>query len=191
MDGSIPAPGLSPLALSATTVAQFATANAQYGATATGTVGNTLTETTIIGSGTGSLTLASNKLTAGKSMLVYAWGNLGSTLTPTLQVRVKIGGATILDTTASTLATITGTNMWQMSCYITTRTAGAGGTAIAQGFFSYFSAANVQQNIQLVRTTTFSVDTTAALVIDATAQWGTADPLNTLSATNFSVLLLG
>lgn len=191
MTDSVPAQGLGPSALSATTVAQFATANAQYGATASGTVGNSAAEATLIGSGTGSLTIAANAFTAGKSMLVYAWGNIGNTGVPTLQLRAKIGGTTVLDTGAFSIALITGTTLWQVSSYITCRTTGAGGTGIAQGVFSYFTTGTVQANAQMVNTATFALNTTTTNAVSFTAQWGTADPLNTLTATNFSLLLLG
>lgn len=190
MPDYVPAPGLVSQ-LSAASVAAFATANAQYGATATGTVGNTVTETTLIGSGTGSLTIAANAFTAGKSLLLYAWGNMGSTLTPTLQLRGKIGGVTALDTGAVTLPVITGTDLWRLSMYFTCRTTGAGGTGIAQGMFDFFTAGTVQSNAQMVNTTTFALNTTTTNLIAFTAQWGTADPLNTMSCTNFSALLLG
>lgn len=185
------AAGAGATALSQAVIAQFATANAQYGATASGTVGNSVAEATLIGSGTGSLTVAANAFTAGKSMLVYAWGNMGDTGVPTLRLRAKIGGVTILDTTAFNASLVTGTTLWQVSSYITCRTTGAGGTGIAQGVFSYFTTASVQTNQQMVNTTTFALNTTVTNVVDFTAQWGTADPLNTITATNFSLLLLG
>lgn len=191
MTDAVPAQGLGPSALTAASVAQFATANAQYGATASGTVGNSVAEATLIGSGTGSLTVAANAFTAGKSLLVYAWGNIGNTGVPTLRIRAKVGGVTVLDTTAFSIALITGTCLWQVSSYITCRTTGAGGTGIAQGVFSYFTTGTVQSNAQMVNTTTFALNTTTTNVVDFTAQWGTADPLNTLTATNFSLLLLG
>ena len=183
--------GPSGVPLNGTTVAQFSTASAQFGATASGTVGNTVAETTLVGTGIGSQTVAANTFTVGRSMLIYAWGNMGSTLTPTLQIRGKVGAVTALDSGAVTLPVITGTTLWQLSMYITCRTAGAGGTAIAQGIFTYFTAANVQTNFQLVNTGTFAMDTTAALLLNVTAQWSAADPLNTLTSTNFSCLRLG
>lgn len=183
--------GLGTPPLSAAAVAQFATANAQFGAIATATVGNTITETSIIGGVIGSQTVAANAFTAGRSMLLYAWGNLGDTGVPTLQIRAKLGGVTILDTGAFNIGLITGTTLWQMSCYLTCRSNGAGGTGIAQGIFTYFTTAGVQTNQQMVNTTTFALNTTTTNVVAATAQWSVADPLNTISSTNFSALLLG
>lgn len=183
--------GNGPTPLSGAGIAALSTATAQFGATANGTVGNTLVETTLVGTGVGSQTVAANTFTVGRSMLLYAWGNMGSTLTPTLQLRGKVGAVTALDSGIVTLPVITGTTLWQLSMYITCRTTGAGGTAIAQGCFSYFSAANAQMNFQFVNTATFAMDTTSALLLNVTAQWGTADPLNTLSSTNFSCLRLG
>lgn len=186
-----PAIGLGPVPLSISLVSQYATANAQFGVIGSATVGNTLTETSIIGSVVGSQTVAANAFTAGRSMLLYAWGNLGDTGVPTLQIRAKLGGTTILDTGAFNIGLITGTTLWQMSCYLTCRTTGAGGTGIAQGIFTYFTTAGVQTNQQMVNTTTFALNTTITNVIAATAQWSVADPLNTISSTNFSALLLG
>jgi hypothetical protein len=177
--------------VSAALVASVSTTVAQFGAIASGTVGNTVTETSLIGTVNGSTTLAANAMAVGKTLLILGWGNIGSTLTPTLRIQVKIGGVTVLDTTAAALVAITGTNMWQLTVLITCRTAGAGGTAIAQGIFSYFSAANAQQNQQMVNTGTFAINTTITNLVEVTATWGTADPLNTMTSTNLSALRLG
>jgi hypothetical protein len=183
--------GLGSTPISAASVAALSTANAQFGQTANGTVGNTLIETTLLAAGAGSPTIAANAFTAGKLLFLYGYGFITNTVTPTLRIRMKLGGVTILDTTAFTMATITGTTQWQISAVATCRTTGAGGTGIAQAQLNYFTAPGTVVTQQLVNNATFALNTTIANVMDLTAQWGTADPLNTLTATNMSAVLLG
>jgi len=190
MPDYVPAGGLVPL-VSAASVLAVDSAASQFSLTTSATVGNTLTETTLVGAGVGAITLPANTLIAGRSIAVHAWGTIGDTLTPSLQIRNKLGAVTALDSTAITLSPITGTTLWEMSFVLTCRTSGAGGTGLAQGAFTYFTAAGVRAGFQMVNTATFAMDTTAALLINSTAQWGTADPLNTMTCTNFRALRLG
>jgi hypothetical protein len=124
-------------------------------------------------------------------MLIYAWGTIGSTATPTLQIRAKFGAVTFCSTNAVALSAITGTNLWQASIYLTVRTVGGAGTLFSQGLFNYFTGASTQISVQMLNTTTSAIDTTIANTLDVSAQWGTTDPLNTISCTNLSALLLG
>lgn len=186
----VPAAGLSNL-LSAATVAQFATMNAQYGITAAGTAGNTVSELSLMGTGVGSATIAANALTAGKGIYVIAWGFMSATGVPTLTIKLKIGGVTIATTGTITMTTTTGTCQWQVTGIITCRTTGAGGTGFAQAQFQWFSSTAGSNIDQMPNNATFSLNTTTANAIDLTGQWSIADPLNTISSSNIIVALLG
>jgi len=183
--------GLGAPPITATSVAAVATMNAIYGLTATATAANTVAETSIVGTGTGSLTIAANRLTAGKHLFIYAYGFIGAPAGPTLRIKAKLNGNIILDTGAATLSAITGTTQWQMSAFAGVRTTGAGGTGFAQGQFAYFTLANSMVTNQMLNVATFAVDTTVTQTLDISAQWGTADPTNTISTTNLMVCILG
>lgn len=158
-----------------------------FNATASATVANTVTETTIIGTGTGSLTLPVNFLAVAKAIEVEAWGTIATILTPTLRIKVKLGTNVIIDTTAATLLTITGTNLWNTKAVIECRTAGATGTVFGQGMGMYYTSVTGLSGIASPNTTTSTVDTTATQVIDFTVTWGTASASNTITCTNFKV----
>jgi len=147
------------------------------------TVGNTVSELTLLGTGQGSLTLGANFFRAGKSFRIWARGVISDTGTPTLRIRVKLGATTILDTTAVTLAGTLSNNEWEMNCLVTCRTVGVSGTVFAQGHFQEFP----NNRLGMPNTTTSTIDTTASQVINITALWGTADPANTMTCTNVMI----
>lgn len=158
-----------------------------FNATASATVANTTTETTLVGTGTGSLTLPVNFLAVAKAIEIEAWGTIATLVTPTLRLKVKLGSTVVIDTTAATLLTITGTNLWSAKASIDCRTAGASGTVFGQGMAMYYTSATGIAGIASPNTTTSTVDTTATQAIDATATWGTASASNTITCTNFKV----
>ncbi len=161
-----------------------------FTASAGATVGNTTTETSLIGTGIGSVALPASFYSAGKYLRIKAKGFISNTGTPTIRIRVKLGSTAILDTTATTMVTITGAMMFEIHAEILCRTTGASGSVIGQGVFIYYSAAGTPNYISMVNTTTTTIDTTAGQVADVTAEWGTIDPSNTMTATQstFEVL---
>lgn len=160
-----------------------------FNATASATVANTVTETTIIGTGTGSLTLPVNFLAVAKAIEIEAWGTIATLVTPTLRIKVKLGSTVVIDTTAATLLTITGTNLWNTKAVIDCRTAGATGTVFGQGMAMYYTSATGLAGIASPNTTTSTIDTTATQAIDCTIQWGSASASNTITCTNFKVTI--
>mgnify|MGYP001287929233 CR=1 FL=1 len=147
-----------------------------FTATASQTVANTVTETTLLGSGEGSLTLAANFFTAGKALRIHMRGQLGDTGTPTLNVKLKLGSTVIAETGVTSLTGVTGVE-WMLDILLTCRSAGASGSVIAGGLFDYDDGSE----ISLSSGTAQSVDTTGSLVLDVTATWGTADEANTIT----------
>ena len=158
-----------------------------FNATASTTVANTTIETTIFPSGTGTKTLDANFLAVAKTVEIELWGTIASTGTPTLRIKFKLGSTIVIDTTAATLSTITGTNIWRATATIDCRTAGGSGTVFGQGMVSYHTGASGLAGIASPNTTTSTIDTTTTQVIDVTAQWGTASASNTITCTNAKI----
>jgi hypothetical protein len=157
-------------------------ADMAYVATANKAVANTGAETSIIGTGSGSLTLAANYLSAGRTLRVKAAGFISETGTPTLNIKFKLGATVICETGAVTLPASLSNSMLSVDVLLTSRTPGASGAVIAQGYV--FAGSTI---IGMVATATSTVDTTGTLALDVTATWGVADPANTLTCTNFCV----
>lgn len=158
-----------------------------YVATASGTVASTTSETTIIGSGVGSLTLPANFLTVGKALRVRVLGVWGTTIVaPTINIKFKLGSTVIVATGAVTAPTSLSNQWFEVIVELTCRTTGASGTVIAQGAFlnAEASATFVAFAYPMSETSTNTVDTTGTLAVDVTATWGTSNAANTITATN-------
>lgn len=159
--------------------------------TASVTVGNTTTETSLFGAGQGSLTLPINALNTGKRVRWTLMGVITDTGTPTLNLRIKVGGATIASTGAVALVGTVVNRVFRLTFEMTCRSIGASGTVIGQGSFWYDNSTNLGTTEGIAMTATATVDTTAQLTLDASAQWGTADPTDTLTVTNATVEVFG
>lgn len=164
------------------------TASAQlFAQTASATVANTTTETTLASTGEGSLTLPANFLRPGRTVRVRASGFASDTGTPTLRFRVKLGSTTIGDTGAIALTGTVSNEGFVVDYELTCRTAGASGTVIGQGFSHVDNSTNTGLLESLPSTAAVTVNTTTAQAVSVTAQWGTASSSNTITCTNLVV----
>lgn len=142
------------------------------------TVANTVTETTILSADQGSLSLTANTLQVGETIRLVAHGYLSDTGTPNLTVKATLGGSEVCSTGAVALNTSVSNAGWRATIDITVRTTGASGTVVASGYFQYDDG-TVHE---MVKTSTTTVDTTGALALDLTVQWGTANASNTITS---------
>ncbi len=150
--------------------------------TASVTVANSGSELTLIGAGVGSVTLPANFFTIGRVLKVRAWGVHGATGGPTIRIRVKLGSTTVLDTGAVTSNNDTNVAFNIEGC-VTCRTIGASGTVFCQGKYEEISHAA----FGMANTSTSTIDTTGTLAANITVLFGTADPANTITATNVTL----
>lgn len=150
-----------------------------FAQTASVTVANSSTETSVIGAGQGSMTIPANFFTVGKSISFRAVGVHSASASPTIRWRFKIGVTTVLDTTAVTSANSTNAGL-VVDVYITCRTTGAGGTVFIQG--NYTEEANA--TFSFANTAVTSINTTITNLLDLTVEWGTGAPGNTVTITN-------
>ena len=161
-----------------------------FTATADKTVANTVTETSLVGTGFGTTTLPANFFIAGKTVKVRLNGKIATTGTPTAQVKVYLGSTAVVDTTAATLTAITGTTYWEANFVLTCRSTGGSGSVYGQGQVNYYTAVNGIAGIAAPTTSVTTVDTTASNVLDVKLTWGTASASNTITATNMIVEIL-
>lgn len=148
-----------------------------------GPVANTVTETTLVGAGVGSLAMAANALATGKAVRFTAWGVFSTVGTPTLTLGVKIGtGKLAIDisyTTASSLR-------WQVDGVLAVRVAGASGSFYGTMTVSYGAASVSHGNASAM-----AFDNSASVSLDLTAQWSAADAGNTVTCKGLVVEVLG
>lgn len=145
--------------------------------TATATVNNqnTLAETSLIGSGVGSATVAANFLTPGKTIRIHLGGVLiTSTTPPTSIFRVKLGTTTICTSGTQTLPASLVNRQFFLDATLTCRTAGVSGTVLGEAQLQFTTAATGNPTVwEMANTGTITVDTTTALTVDVTHTWGT------------------
>jgi hypothetical protein len=156
------------------------------------TAGGSASELTLIGTGVGTLTLPANFFEPGKTLRFRADGYFRSTdLGPTLNVKFKFGSTSVLTTGATALGLVAATDRpWRCTGTITCRTTGATGTVHGQGVWEMLdltTAIGSPTWIEMVRTGALTVDTTAAIVVDLTHQWGTSNASNIVTCTNFAI----
>lgn len=159
----------------------------RFAQTATVTVADTATETTLVGAGEGSLTLNANSTLVGKTFKIKGAGVFSNTGTPTLTLKIKLGAVTVLDTGAITTVTSASNRLFLFEGVITVRSVGASGTAFAQGTFTETATAGTGKLYPVANTSTVAVDTTANLAFNVTATWGAASASNTISLTNLVI----
>ena len=134
----------------------------------------------------GTKTIAANKLIGGSTVRISLRGQMSSTATPTLRIKVKLNSLVVADSTAITLVSSTTRRTWDLSVIFRIDAPGTSAPLVAHGIFSYFAASNDLQSIDVpdvslpISAVTF-IDTTIAQTIDVTGTWGTAHGLNDIA----------
>lgn len=166
-----------------------------YTSTASATVANTTSETSIIGSGLGSLDMPATAVEAdpvttvpfwfpGKTIRVRIMGYLSQLVAgPNRTVKIYLGSTALGTVGPSTSATAV-TNVAFMWEFLTTcRTVGATGTAYTQATLFHSGLGQNYMN----STSTVTIDTTTGAALDVKFTWGTANASNTITSTNVTV----
>ena len=153
------------------------------------TVTNTITETSIVGSGVGTLSVPANGFSIGDSFLGRIVGHISSKNNDTIRIKVKSGAAILGDTGLITMPQTTSKH-YTIDLNFTVRTIGAAGVAsIATGIVFTYSrdASNAFEgdNSSVINNTTF--DTTSINTLDVTVEWGAADALNSIYSEYFTL----
>lgn len=161
-----------------------------FAQTADVTIANTATETTILGAGAGSVVLPANFLDMGVTLHIDAWGFFSAAASATFEYRFYVGSILLLDTGQSILANSQLSGTWHLSLALACQTKGTTGTITAQGGIQYglpasMSGGGYESFLPLI--TPVTIDTTQPQTLNLTFQWGTANPLSSLTVTNVSV----
>ena len=137
---------------------------------------NTLTETSLLDGGVGTLSVPANGFIKGDAYHAILTGHISAVNNHTLRIRLKSNGSLLADTGALTMAGAT-VQHWKMEVYFSiNELGGAGAASIATGgtFMYTKDASNSFEgtNFSTENNTTF--DTTVSNTLVITAQWGTA-----------------
>jgi hypothetical protein len=154
-----------------------------YAQTANSTaVTGTITESTLIGSGVGSLSIPANGFTVGDSFGATFGGILSTGNNQTFRIRVKAGSTVLLDSGVQNITNITN-NVWSLEISFTIRALGAAGVAsiVSLGTFHYLKTVNGTFegfSFNTLNNTTF--DTTVSNTLNVTIEWGSTSGLNNI-----------
>lgn len=193
----------SPTATPAAGCAQYSGTSTEVTSTSTpcgggtGTPGSTLfsttdstavtatSPTTLIGTVTGSTTIPANTFAAGQFLMVVAEGFYTTPATPaSLTIALSIGGSVRITTGPIVQIASVTNGTWRLSCGVTTRTAGVGGTQIANCIFEGTGATLTPGESPLQTSSTWAIDTTATNAVDLLATWSTSVGAPTITSTN-------
>lgn len=153
--------------------------------TADKTVANTTTETSIVGTGVGTLTLPANFFVAGKTIRISMSGVYSTVAVTGDTVTVKIKyGSTVLASKATTALVTGGTNLaWSADLLITCRTTGSSGTVQVSGGVTYQIAAAAAVYDEINNgVSTSTLNTTNSGLFDVTVTHSAANASNTVKS---------
>lgn len=161
--------------------------------TADATVANTLTETTIFGTGTGTLTLPAAFFVAGKTVRIMMSGVYSTVAVTgdTVTVKIKYGSTVIASKATTGLLTGATNNYWFAEAIITCRTTGSSGTVQCSGGVRYQVASSVVVEDELNNSAaTTTINTTTSNAIDVTVTHSAANASNSVKSLVASVEVL-
>ena len=150
---------------------------------------NTTVETTLIDGGVGSLSVPANGFQVGSSFIAYFSGKISCVNNTEIEIRCKSGAITLADTGLITLASATNKS-WELYINFTIRSIGSAGVAAVatSGRFSYNKdASNSPESIGFYNLNNTTFNTTIVNTLDVTAQWDTADPLDSIYTDMFNL----
>lgn len=141
------------------------------------TVANTVTESSIVGTGEGTLTIPANSVAVGNRFSFSAQGRLSSAGNPTLRLQIKLNAVALGDIGAATIGN-NADNHWILEGEAVVRSLGVTGTMAFAGVFVTESG----DHFGFVNTVPVVIDTTISQTADITATWGTPLAGNTITS---------
>lgn len=151
--------------------------------TADNVISNTVLESSLLGTGVGSLVLPANFWVIGKTVSISIYGDFVDTGLPTAEVRAKLGTVTISDSAPISLKGLSGVEKWQCDILITCRSIGVTGTVQTAVTWEYetTTGSSAIERLDIAGTLT-AIDTTISSTLDVTYQWGTASASNVINS---------
>jgi hypothetical protein len=141
-------------------------------------VSGTTVETSIIGSGTGTLSVPSNGFRVGDSFSAKLNGHISCVGSATIHIRVKANSVLLGDTGVIALDTTTDKH-WELDLNFTIRSIGSVGSIASYGSFGYIKNSGLNfEGSNFVTITT--LDTTILNTLNITAQWNTTNSGNSI-----------
>jgi len=161
------------------TLSPFPTVYGLFAQTGSSTpVSGTTVETSIIGSGTGTLSVPSNGFRVGDSFSAKLNGHISCVGSATIHIRVKANSVLLGDTGVIALDTTTNKH-WELDLNFTIRSIGSIGSIASFGSFGYIKNSGLNYEGSNFVTIT-PLDTTILNTINITAEWNTTNSGNSI-----------
>lgn len=146
------------------------------------TVTNTTTETSIVGTGVGSLTVPANGFVVGDSYHAKIGGVISAQNGDDITINIK-SGSTVLATTGALDLEATTSMAWELELDFTIRAIGASGEIVTNGNFAYNRNTGTLEGYVFQDTVSF--DTTVDNTLDITVTWAQAKTQDQINSHNF------
>jgi len=146
------------------------------------TVTNTTTETSIVGTGVGSLTVPANSFVVGDSYHAKIGGVISAQNGDDITINIKAGSTTLATTGALDLEATT-SMAWECEIDFTIATVGASGSICTNGNFAYNRNTGTLEGYVFQDVVTF--DTTVDNTLDITVEWAQAKTQDQIYSANF------
>jgi hypothetical protein len=143
----------------------------------------TTTESTLIGTGVGSLSIPANVFQIGDSFRAVFGGVMNAANNQTIRIRVKAGSVTLLDSGVQSLTNSIVNDIFTLNLDFTIRQLGVAGVAsiVSIGSFHYVKTSNASPQgfaFNVVNNTTFN--TTISNTLNVTVEWGSNNAGNSI-----------
>lgn len=153
---------------------------------------NTGTETSLIGTVTGSTSIPANTFTTGAVLEVPIQGYFSlPAVADALTLKFKCGSTVIGSGTTTLPAGVITNGTFSGRLIFTARGSGASGAFMANGGVTFFSSGLVLNDVKILNTSAVSFDFTGACSFAATAQWGAGQSGEIIKASNIAAWIPG
>jgi len=146
------------------------------------TVTNTTTETSIVGTGVGTLSIPANGFVVGDSFHAKIGGIIAAQNGDDITIKVKSGSTVLATTGTINLSPVTDLG-WECELDFTIATIGVSGSICTNGNFAYTRNTGGLEGYVFQDVVTF--DTTVNNTLDITVQWAQAKTEDTIYSANF------
>ena len=146
------------------------------------TLTNTTTETSVVGTGVGSLSVPADAFVVGDSYHAKIGGVISAQNNDTITIRIKTGSTVLATTGLITLEAVTGMG-WECELDFTVAAIGATGSMCTNGNFAYNRDTGSLEGFVFQDVEAF--DSTIANTLDITAEWGQAKTQDEIHSANF------
>lgn len=146
------------------------------------TLTNSTTETSVVGTGVGSLSVPADAFVVGDSYHAKIGGVISAQNNDTITIRIKTGSTVLATTGVISLEAVTGMG-WECELDFTVAAIGATGSMCTNGNFAYNRDTGSLEGFVFQDVETF--DSTVSNTLDITAEWGQAKTQDQIYSANF------